>query len=1049
MKKFLFCSFLFLSIISNGQQSNYRFDHVDVADGLSHPEITAIHEDSRGYLWIGTRDGLNKYNGNENVIYKPTKDNSNSISNEFVKSIVEDQNGNLWFGTRNGLSLYIQEADHFVNFTKVGDCDNCLAGIIITDLLVKGDKIWIGTNAGLSVIDINTYAIDSWWYDENTDVVEEIYAIRNLISTSDNRIVMSTDSGLVIYDPSQEKFKCFGEKDGLTTKGLGYVFQDAFGKYWLASDKDGVYHIEGDLDAPKFIHHPELIPDKKKKTTVYAFLERENGELWIATHLGLTILNQITKEISHLFHAVDDDNSISHNTIKEMYHGSNGRIWIGSPSGLDFFDPYYNQFEFISHHKDDPNSIGGTSVTAIFEDSRGFIWIGTQDAGISILKKNNKGEEKYFHIKKGNSSRDLKGNEIYAFEEDKLGRIWVSIPQGLHIIDWPDRSRFDYKIEVVEVGEIVENKLPTPYIYQFLNDKQNTMWLATHGEGLISLDSNGLFRQYKYIDQNPLYTSVEFIITISKDNDGRIWLGNLNLCGGVINDPETEKSYTRMKGDSALFRKNINDFLFVENGVVVSTNSGLYHYDSREELLGESNPKFTSYTELNGLSNDFGNELISQDDELVWVSTSDGISRIDLKKKTAKSYKNTLSSSKRHFNHNAGTMVSDSMIYFGGAKGVVRFNPYKIQQNKERPRVYFKNFKILNEKIPVGSDSLKLKRSIPVETSFLDQVILDSKDKIFSLEIDVVNFRPGSNMVLQYKLDGFDEVWQSTDNKLITRSNLDAGKYTLKARASNTDGIWSDEAEIDIIVYGPWWKRPWAFVLYGLLLFGLFQFLLRFRLQRERLVAKIKLKEREKFRKESSKDFHDEAGTKITRISLLTEILKKRVEGNEDANQILFKIDQNLKELNIGMRDFIWGLNVDNDNLLETLFRFTEFAHMFCEEANIKFKSQPIDSELSTVKLEMDQRRHFLLILKEALNNSVRHGKPSDIYFNCVYKNDKVLIGLIDNGRGFEMDSVKYGNGIENMKFRAKEIGAELSLVSNPENGTEVNIEFDVPMKSR
>lgn len=1044
MKKFSFYFFFLLSLPTIGQD-NYRFGHVGIEEGLSHPDIGAIFEDSRGYLWIGTQDGLNKYNGSHIEIFKPTPDDPNSICHKRIKSIVEDRNGNMWFGTGQGLSMYFQKEDRFINFTKVGDCENCLAGKVVTTMLLDGDNIWLGTNGGLSVIDVNTHDIRTWWYEENTDVVERIFSIREISKSNDERLVMATFEGLVIYDLQRDKFKYYDEDDGLQTRGLGSVFKDSKGQYWLASDRDGLYHIEGGLDKPIFIHHPELIPDGKERTTVYQFAERENGELWIATHLGLTILNQKTGKSHFLHQFVDDNNSLSQNTVKELFIDSHQRVWVGTPAGLDVYDPYFNQFEFITHKKGKKNSIAGTSVMAIFEDSKGYIWYGTQDAGLSIMKKNGNGAEEYYHIRKGAGSRDLEGNEVYSIEEDKQGRIWVSTPQGLHIIDWADRSKFVYDIDVIKHGDLADERLPTLNIYQIYNDDRNKTWLATHGEGLISIDADNQFRQYKYVDQNPLYASADYVINVAEDADGSIWLGNFNLCGGIINDPESEDSYQRIKGDSALFGKNINDFLFIDSGVVMSTNMGVFHYESKTELLNTTNPEFTAYSEQTGLSSEFANVLIPQDDGLVWVSTNDGFSSIDLRTKEVESYKSMLSSGDRHFNHNAGIMAADSSIYFGSLTGALRFKPYSLLENKERPRVYFKNFKILNERVEIAPEPIKNIRSIPSETSYLDEIELNPEDKIFSLEIEVVNFRPGSNTEMQYMLEGFDDEWQSTENPLITRSNLSQGNYTLKARASNTSGIWSEEAVLSIVVNGPWWNQPWAYILYALLVIGLFQLLIYAKLQRERLVVKIKNDAREKFRIESSKDFHDEAGTKITRISLLTEILKKKVSSNEDTSTILDKIDENLKELNIGMRDFIWGLNVQNDNLLDTILRFTEFAHLFCEEANIQFKTQPINPELKNVKLEMSQRRHILLILKEGLNNSVRHGKSDEIVLNCTLYSEKFAIELKDNGTGFDLDSATNGNGLRNIRSRAKEIGADLSITSKGGEGSTILLELDIP----
>jgi two-component sensor histidine kinase len=412
---------------------------------------------------------------------------------------------------------------------------------------------------------------------------------------------------------------------------------------------------------------------------------------------------------------------------------------------------------------------------------------------------------------------------------------------------------------------------------------------------------------------------------------------------------------------------------------------------------------------------------------------------INSESKTVKSYHDQIPKAFRSFNHSAAIKRSDGCIYFGGPGGLVYFDPTNIESNKIAPKVRFKNLRIQNNPVRVGFDTSEY-RKLPLEISYLEQFTLDPNDKIFSIETEIIDLTRNDNTKVWVFLEGFDDDWHLYDNLAITRSNLKPGKYILRAKAVNNDGVTGQEIALKINVLSPWWAKWWAYLLYFALAFLTFIVVLSLKVKQAKRIEQVKAAERENFRKRSAQDFHDEAGTKITRISMLTEMAKRAAASKDDVVQHLERIEQNVQGLNAGMRDFIWALDVDKDNLLETLTRFTDFASSFCDDAKIDFHSSALDPELSSFKTEMDDRRNILLLLKEALNNSVKHGKAQQITFNVFRTTDQVKILIEDNGMGFNTKDILEGNGLKNMRRRAEKLRANLKLDSKEGKGTSVQL---------
>ncbi len=1037
---FIFSFFIFGEILG---QENFQFQHYGVEDGLSQSRIEALFQDSRGYLWIGTTKGLNKFNGSTFEIFTPSLDSTkSSIAHQSVYAITEDRNGNIWAGTRNGVSKYNPQNKQFTNFTKVGDCEDCLAGSITKTFFEHPPYMYVGSNAGLSRIHTETGAVKGWWHTENTQNIPDIYSIRDIKKLDNGELMLATHDGLVFYNIEKDEFRLVNQKDGLPDPGNGIqkLHRDSKGNYWLAMASGGVVRIIGEPSDPTFEQLPMQEPDGIPSATVYDIIEYPKGILWFASHEGIVRYDYQNNTYKYIKKRVGDALSITANDITHLLVDKENRIWLGSGFGLDVYDPYLNQFEMLTAANDKTKGLAANNTSAIFEDSQGAVWIGNVENGVTVLQQKN-GVETFHHITAGKNK--LPHPVIYGIGEHYKGRIYIATGAGAVQINWPDRSNFNYTIEKIPVGEVSQNKLPTPSVYTFKEDNNDALWLPTHGKGVIKIDKEGNFTQYINENQDPKLQSSDFVVNLTVDTEGNVWTANSGTGFGIINTKINDTVVRKFPAKNPFTRMPTNNVVIHNNHIFFNTQSGSYYYQNKEELLKEGNPEYHHYTEENGLSDITVNKLIPVSDSIYWASTGNGLSRLSTVSKKATSYKYIAGAKNVEFLRNSGTMTRDSVIYFGSINGVVRFKPRHLKENTIVPQVYFSDLKIVNKPVLISEKKSK-KTTLSKSLEFLDKIQLKPADKIISISLSALNFTLPIETTYAYKLEGFEEVWTTTKNPIITRTNLDPGNYTLLAKASNNEGFWSEPVSLKIEMLPPWYRKWWAYCLFGLILIGSIYLLLKLRLQQERQLELARAQERDIFRKRSSRDFHDEAGTKMTRIALVTELAKLNAQNNPKMQEYLSQIEDNLQELNSGMRDFIWTLDPSKDNVNATLNRFTDFAGKFCECAAVQFRSDNIPKGLASRELNMAERRHLLLILKEALNNSIKHGNPSEIQFEVNVKPGKLNLTLRDNGEGFDYEFVQnQGNGLVNMKERAQALGGIFKLQSIENEGTTLYLSLE------
>ncbi|MCB0852372.1 MAG: hypothetical protein KDD63_09130, partial [Bacteroidetes bacterium] len=400
------------------------------------------------------------------------------------------------------------------------------------------------------------------------------------------------------------------------------------------------------------------------------------------------------------------------------------------------------------------------------------------------------------------------------------------------------------------------------------------------------------------------------------------------------------------------------------------------------------------------------------------------------------------------------------LVYFGTDKGLLFFDPEKIKPNPFIPPVQITEFRLFNDPIWIQKIDPRVKShqfSLEQSISQSQQITLTHRQRVISLGFSALNYILPQNNLYAYKLEGFDDEWIQTDanHRIATYTNLDPGSYTFRVKATNNDKVWNDGGtSLKLIILPPWYRTWWAYTLYTIILGAIIWAIIRYRtesirreIQTQRRIEKATLEERGKVRARSSRDFHDEAGNKITKISLYTGLLKQQSAENPQTLEFLNRIEDNVKELSSGMRDFIWVLDPRQDSLMATILRIKQFGDSLFEHSGIDFQFNNQVPEENTISLDLNTRRHLLMIFKEAMNNCLKYSEASEVRFITFLGEDEYTIQLTDNGLGFDPKNLARVNGLENMKSRAQESGASLEIEGIPGMGTSVIFHQKMPQK--
>ncbi|WP_280204485.1 hybrid sensor histidine kinase/response regulator transcription factor [Bacteroides fragilis] len=958
----LACFFITIFCQAQSVEEHYYFKNLSIRNGLSQNTVNAILQDRKGFMWLGTKDGLNRYDGLSFRKFKHDAANPRSIGNSFITSLYEDFNGNIWVGTDAGVYIYYPEKEAFEEF----DCQSLEKTRIERSVsMIAGDKqgrVWIAVEAqGMFCYDARQKLL------RNYPLSEISSNIKCFTFDSGGTLWLGFyGDGLYYSKDNLATVHPYGSpEDGKREFEGGVITKIVQGNYnclYIGSVKEGVSELN--LTSGQ-VRNLLAIDESGESIFCRDLLPYSDNELWIGTESGIYIYNLRTAQFIHLRASLYDSYSLSDNAIYALYKDREEGLWIGSYfGGVDYYPRQYTYFAKY-YPKNIANSLHGKRVREFCRADDGTLWIGTEDGGLNHFNPKTK-EFHFFEPSAGFTN-------IHGLCMDG-SHLWVgTFSKGLRVID----TRTGVVLRTYTEGH-TPHSLNDNSIFSICRTSAGEIYLGTLF-GLLRYN-----RTQDNFDRIPELNG-KFVYDIKEDSYGNLWLAtyaNGAYCYDVsvrrwknyVFDAEDEKSLP--------YDKVLSVFEDSYRQIWLTTQGGgfcLFHPDTET---------FTRYGLKDGLPNDVVYQIVEDDDRFLWLTTNNGLVRFDPKTMEMKVFSTANGLPTNQFNYRSGFKDEAGNIYLGSINGFVAFDPRTFAENRQVPAVAITDFLLFNKEVPVGETDSPLKSSI----TFSDKVVLTADQNSFSFRIAALSYQAPRMNKLMYKLEGFDEGWLTIgESPLVTYSNLGYGDYVFKVKASNSDGMWNEqETSLHLSILPPFYLSGWAYCFYVLFFMGclvcvIFYFKRRnYRKQHRQMEMLEQEKEREVYH--AKIDFFTnvahEIRTPLTLIKgpLENIILKKEVDS--ETKEDLYIMKQNTERL----------LNLTNQ-LLD--FRKTEtrgFRLNFTEcdvvavlrETYLRFTSLAKQKGLDFI-LELPQECFMADVNQEALTKIISNLLNNGVKYASTY----------------------------------------------------------------
>ncbi|MEZ4885119.1 MAG: two-component regulator propeller domain-containing protein [Chitinophagales bacterium] len=1062
MKFKLFFIVIWCFTTSSLWAQDYKIEHLSLEDGLSQSIVYSITQDHKGFMWFGTQDGLNRYDGYTFKVYKPQPFDSTSLRNNSITAVLTDKNGQLWVGTAwGGLHLYDPINDHFRRFYHHPIDSNTLNSQRILSLHEGKRGIWVGTANGFSLMetkgsDSKNYRVrfQRFLYDSNQERGENQNFVRALYEDARGDLWVNGLNKLLKYEFSKSNqlkdapivsFE-YDEQNpnSISSYYINDFATDQNGNFWIATGFGLNRYIEESQTFERFYHETEQ-PNSLPNNRIRRIICASNGDLWIATNgngiscikaNSLPTKNKATQQLKfNHYTAFDKDNSLSTNYIETIFEDqlNQGIIWVGTMvGGLNKLTPITKRFKSI-HLKERPFNqwVENSAVFCTFKDQKDRIWMGTED-GLLVYDVANEQHQLLSANKK--SDHSLKENFCTTIISDQADNLWVGSNHGLYKVTEPEPNQFSFKR--YQTSEDCKDQSAS-CVYAAPN---GLLYIGTwSGMSVFDPISDEILGCPIILDTLAFESKGYKVTDFLQDESGNLWIGTLQGLI-VIEDFETAWHNCAIQPNLKIYHHNENNPNSLWDNYIAdleqddagniwaATSSGIVKILRQGEDL-----HFGALTEKDGLSNNMVYGFLKDPKTgNFWMSSNGGITKFDPTEKTFDNYTMQDGLQNNEFNGGAFTMAYDGEMIFGGINGISRFYPSEIQYDTIPPKIWITSLNYDKNK------QLNLLYQ-PNQT-----IKLPYGKSHFSMEFMAIDYIHPNECQYAYLLEGLHEDWISVGtNRQVNFSDLSPGTYTFRVKACNGDGIWNEQgAAVQIAILPPFWMTGWFYRLIALLILAILWYLHQSSVKRK--IEKVV--EIEKIRKNAAADFHDELGHKLTVISLFSEIVKDKLTGKID-NEVSPHLDKVIKtsnELYFSMKDLLWALDPSKDSIYDLAIMLKDFGDELFDKTGIHFHSEGIRPLLKTRKLPMHYKRHIVLIFKEAMNNTLKHAGCHNTLLAFDYNgNGHLQISFKDDGHGFEIPKVKEGNGLLNIQDRAERINADLAI--QPHNqGTAIVLQCDL-----
>jgi len=861
----------------SAQRRTIHFSQLSIEQGLSQASVNCILQDRWGFMWFGTQDGLNRYDGYNFTVFRHEPLDSSSLAQNWVSAVLEDRRGTLWVGTRGGLDRFDATRETFHHFThdpsQAGSLGNDHVRSIYED---RKGNLWVGTEGGgLDKLDASTGAFTHYR-----------------------------------HDPQDPK--------SLSHDAVAAILEDRQGSLWFGTEGGGLNRLEPSTGIVTHYRHDPGDPRSLSDDRVRTLYEDRDGVLWVGTREGgIDAFDRAGGRFVHHRHRPSDPASLSANSVAAIYQDQSGVLWVGTDGGLNEWNPADRTF--VRHRSDpmDPGSLSDDQVRSLYADKGGVLWVGT----FAGLNKWNTRIEGFRSFRAGPRGSGLSTGSVGPLQADRQGVLWIGTFGGLNRFDPRTGSFSYYRHQDSDPRSLIDDR-----VNSLLVDKEGTLWVGTFASGLDRFDGTA-FTHYRHDPSDPSSLSGNVVSSLCEDTDGVLWVATygagLNRFdrakGGFVryrSDPSRRSGsnqdriqviyqdregflwvgtdggglgrFNRHQGSFTWFRHDPKEATSLSSdwvssihedasGVLwIGTDAGLVRWDPADRRANRA--RFQKFGAREGLPNEVVYGILSDRGGDLWLSTVKGLSRFNPTNKSFKNYNPSHGLQSWEFNLGAYYQSPDGEMFFGGVNGFNSFHPDRIRGNTYVPPIVVTGFWKSGQKVALDRP---LWETEEIELSYRDYVV--------SFEFAALDYTAPEQNRYGYKLDGLDEDWIDLGTlRRATYTNLAPGRYAFRVRGSNNDGVWSDDgAVLRIRVIPPPWRTWWAYLSYVLALAGV-------------VLGYVQAQARKLAREE-------EYGRKLAQqVQQRTRELEERTQQLAESNQELQVANQKLEEA--ALTDPVTGL---------------------------------------------------------------------------------------------------------------------------------------------
>lgn len=795
---------------------NILFSHLSKRDGLSQASVTSITQDLHGFIWFGTQEGLNRYDGAKIEVFEYDHENQDSLSHDWIWSLLPDESGGVWIATNGGgLNRFDSEQKKFTHFRHDPQDSSSLSSDKVRVVYKDGRGIlWVGTDGGgLNRLDVKTGTFSRYLHDP-----------LDINSLSNNRVLTITGDrhgdlwigtrggGLDRLDTDTGKFSHFrhdpDNETSLSHDRVRVVYQDRAGSIWAGTYEGGLNRYDPQTNGFTRFQHDPKNPNSLSNDRVREIFQDSQGTLWIATDDGLNEWRENQQAFVHYNHDTADPNSLSNARVSSVFQDRGGVLWVGTFNGINKWNYGSESFTYFQE-AGTKYKLSSNIITAITESEDGALWIGTFGGGLNKLDLVT-GDTTYYR-KQATPGQGLNDDRIMSLYVGSQQMVWLGTRSGgLNRFD-PSTGQFSYfKHDPEDKGSLSSNGIASIY-----GDPDGALWVGTYGGGLNRRDPlSGKFKAYRHDPKNPSTISSDRVMAIYRDRTGGLWIGTED--GGLNRFEASTETFIRYQHDvdnpQSLANNTAWAILETKQGDlwVGTDGGGVNRWSAADREKGKV--VFKEYRKNDGLPSDSIMAMLEDNQGKIWLSSNRGLAQLDPESGNVRHFSQNNGLRDDNFNFAARYVNQQGQLMFGSLTGVVSFFPQRMSINQHQPPIVLRGH-TRNGDLPTSYSNIPQKNAIE----------LSYKDELVVFEFSGMDFWAPEKNLYRYQLEGFDESWsEPVPFRRTTYTNLPMGQYRFKVMAANNDGVWNPVyATLAFEVFPPPWMSRWAYALYILFAVGM------------------------------------------------------------------------------------------------------------------------------------------------------------------------------------------------------------------------------------